>query len=44
MPGPSEIEIRPLFDAADIAAVLSPEAAKRRGEWEAQRERSALPT
>jgi hypothetical protein len=32
MPGPSEIEIRPLFDAAEIAKVLSPEAAKIRAE------------
>jgi hypothetical protein len=32
MPGPSVIEIRPLFDAAEIAAVLSPEAAKIRAE------------
>ncbi len=30
MPGPSEIEIRPLFDAAEIEAFLSPEAAQAR--------------
>jgi hypothetical protein len=39
MPGPSEIEIRPLFDAAEIEALLTPEAAQIRGErvkrWEA---------
>jgi hypothetical protein len=32
MPGPSDIEIRPLFDAAEIEALLPPEAVKLRGE------------
>jgi hypothetical protein len=38
MPGPSEIEIRPLFDVAEIEAFLTPEAAQARAEakrWEA---------
>src|SRR6195256_2036643 len=30
MPGPSEIEIRPLFDMADFAETLSPEFKQRR--------------
>jgi hypothetical protein len=30
MPGPSEIEIRPLFDTAEIEALLTPEAARIR--------------
>ena len=29
MPGPSEIEIRPLFEAADFGEALSPELAER---------------
>jgi len=29
MPGPSEIEIRPLFEAADFAAALTPELAEQ---------------
>ncbi len=34
MPGPSEIEIRPFFEAADLAGLLTPEqlAAPREGE------------
>ena len=28
MPGPSEIEIRPLFEAADFGDALSPEVAE----------------
>ena len=39
MPGPSEIEIRPLFDAAEIEAMLPPDVAAVRRErvqqWEA---------
>ena len=31
MPGPSEIEIRPLFDMADFAETLTPEFKERRG-------------
>jgi len=31
MPGPSEIEIRPLFDMAEFADTLSPEFKERRG-------------
>ena len=31
MSGPSEIEIRPLFDMADVAETLSPEFQERRG-------------
>jgi hypothetical protein len=31
MPGPSEIEIRPLFDMAEFAQTLSPEFQERRG-------------
>jgi hypothetical protein len=27
MPGPSEIEIRPLYDMADFAEIMTPEAA-----------------
>jgi hypothetical protein len=30
MPGPSEIEIRPLFEMADFAEALSPEFQERR--------------
>ena len=29
MPGPSEIEIRPIYEMADFAAVLSPDVAER---------------
>jgi hypothetical protein len=29
MPGPSEIEIRPIFDMADFAEVMTPEIAER---------------
>ncbi len=39
MPGPSEIEIRPLFEMADLEALLSPEVlalgATRAERWEA---------
>jgi hypothetical protein len=39
MPGPSEIEIRPLFDAADLEALLPPEILELGGDrvqrWEA---------
>jgi hypothetical protein len=45
MPGPSEIEIRPLFEAADIEALLSPEIAAIEGgrvkRWEAIQAKTA---
>jgi hypothetical protein len=45
MPGPSEIEIRPLFDAADIEAMLPPDIAQMRGDrvqrWEAMQAKNA---
>jgi hypothetical protein len=45
MPGPSEIEIRPLFEAADIEALLPPDIAEKRrdrvGRWEAENFRSS---
>jgi hypothetical protein len=48
MPGPSEIEIRPLFEAADIEAMLSPEIAAIRGDrvkrWEAMAAKTAPAT
>jgi hypothetical protein len=43
MPGPSDIDIRPLFDAAEIEKFLTPEAAKVRSEakrWETLSEKS----
>ncbi len=48
MPGPSEIEIRPLFTMADIEALLPPEIAHMRGDrvqrWEALHARGAAAT
>ncbi len=48
MPGPSEIEIRPLFDAAEIEALLPPQIAEIRGgrvkRWEAAHARHAAVT
>ena len=51
MPGPSEIEIRPLFDMAEIEALLPPESVKLRSDrmqrWEAlgaSNRASAAPT
>ena len=45
MPVPSEIEIRPLFEAADIEALLPPDIAAIRGDrvrrWEALHARSS---
>jgi hypothetical protein len=48
MPGPSEIEIRPLFEMAEIEAWLPPEIAAlgetRAQRWEAVSAKSSLPT
>jgi hypothetical protein len=48
MPGPSEIEIRPLFEMADIEAFLPPEVLQLGGDrvqrWEAISARSAAAT
>jgi len=48
MSGPSEIEIRPLFEMADIEEFLPPEVAQIRGDrtqrWEALSARSSAPT
>jgi len=47
MPGPSEIEIRPLFDMADLEALLPPEilelGADRVQRWEALHARDKAP-
>lgn len=40
MPGPSEIEIRPLFELADFADALTPETAERLERIRAQQARS----
>ena len=47
MPGPSEIEIRPLFDAAEIDALLPPDIVAIRNDrvqrWEALNARTTTP-
>jgi hypothetical protein len=48
MPGPSEIEIRPLFEMADIEKFLSPEVMQlgsdRVQRWEALHAQNAVAT